>query len=131
MQNKNLLEKEVSKNSKTVLMSNELNSLLDNVEDNKNISVVCTIKSDKYLFETSVMSKEVLEETLSISFLCNSKELFEIEKNGIDNLDIKLFNEILSSYNKEEHMFDICWKYTKYNYCVDIFINKRGVKNGI
>tara|TARA_B100001287_G_C22475903_1_gene431939 strand:- start:193 stop:588 length:396 start_codon:yes stop_codon:yes gene_type:complete len=131
MQNKNLLEEEVTRNAKTVLMSNELNSLLDNVENNENVSATCLVKTLSHSFEKSIMTKEVLEDTISITFLCNSNDLFAIEKNGISSLDINLFNETLKSYNKDEYMFDICWRYTKYNYYVDIFINKRGVKNGI
>tara|TARA_Y100001972_G_scaffold124019_2_gene172317 strand:+ start:6998 stop:7393 length:396 start_codon:yes stop_codon:yes gene_type:complete len=131
MQNNNILNKEVLKNSESVFMSDMLSNLIENSDSKNDHKVKCFIKTNNNTIEKTLISKEEIEDLILITFICQAKDLLNLEKDIIESIEIFLLDSKINMFNSLNNRFDLCWKCLDNNYYIDIFINKRGVENGI
>jgi len=125
MQNNNIIQDQLKKNSNNVFMSEELGNLFSSNESQKE-SLKASIKIGEEFLEKDIVSKTVIDNLVMLKFYLSLEDIIRLETNKILKIEYKFKGKAIKTYSNKESEFQISWIQLDNKYEADIFINKRG-----
>lgn len=125
MQNNNIIQDQLKKNSNNVFMSEELGNLFSSNESQKE-SLKALIEIGEEFLEKDIVSKTVIDNIIMLKLYLSLEDIIRLETNKILKIEYKFKDKAIKTYNNKESEFQISWIQLDNKYEADIFINKRG-----
>ena len=136
MSNDDSISQEISSNQNNIFMSSDLEDIVD-LKLNKNnkshitkkfITAECFFKNNNYVL--NLLGKETFLDICMLSLQTNINAIADLEKNGLNTINLIYNNEKISTYDKDNCLFDFSWKYLESGkYLLDIIIEQKEIQN--